>query len=81
MAGTTSGGKSAAQKNLARDPDFYRKIALKAQQSWERNGRKPRGFAAISRERHLELSTKGGYASKRPSKKTIRPSSPTTNEG
>lgn len=29
MAGTVIGGKKAAQKNLANDPDFYRKIGAK----------------------------------------------------
>lgn len=28
------------------DPDFYRKLAKLSQESWEKNGRKPRGFAA-----------------------------------
>lgn len=27
MSGSVSGGKLAAQKNLAKDPDFYRKLA------------------------------------------------------
>lgn len=46
MAGTVEGGKKAAAKNKANNPNFYRDIALKAQESWARNGRKPRGFAA-----------------------------------
>ena len=29
MAGTKAGGLKAAQKNLARDPDFYAKIGRK----------------------------------------------------
>lgn len=29
MAGTVAGGKKAALKNLANDPDFYRKIGRK----------------------------------------------------
>lgn len=29
MAGTKAGGKKAAAKNLANDPDFYRKIGAK----------------------------------------------------
>lgn len=31
-------------KLLAKDPDYYKKIALKSQEAWDRNGRKPRGF-------------------------------------
>lgn len=46
MPGTRAGGLKAAAKNKAKDPDFYKKIALKTQASWERNGRKPRGFSA-----------------------------------
>ena len=29
MAGTITGGRKAAAKNLARDPDFYRRIGSK----------------------------------------------------
>lgn len=29
MAGTVTGGKLAAQKNIANDPDFYKKIGSK----------------------------------------------------
>ena len=29
MAGTKAGGKKAAQKNLAKDPNFYAKIGAK----------------------------------------------------
>lgn len=35
MAGTKAGGKKAAQKNLAKDPNFYAKIGAKG----GRNGR------------------------------------------
>lgn len=41
MAGTKEGGKKAAAKNLASDPDFYAKIGAKG----GRNGRTG-GFAA-----------------------------------
>ena len=41
MAGTKAGGKKAAQKNLAKDPNFYAKIGAKG----GRNGRTG-GFAA-----------------------------------
>lgn len=29
MAGTEEGGKKTAEKNVARDPDFYKKIGAK----------------------------------------------------
>lgn len=42
MAGTIAGGKKAAAKNLAKDPDFYAKIGRKG----GRNGNTG-GFAAF----------------------------------
>lgn len=65
MAGTIAGGKAAAKANKAKDPDFYRKIALKAQQAWRDNGRKPRGFAAMPQEKRAEAGRKGGANSRR----------------
>lgn len=67
MGGTVSGGLKAAKKNKAKDPDFYRKIALLSQDSWERNGKKPRGFAA-NRELAKMAGRKGGTISRRKSK-------------
>ena len=46
MSGTKIGGLKAAAKNKANNPNFYQEIALKAQESWAANGRKPRGFEA-----------------------------------
>ena len=69
MSGTTEGGKIAAKRHIARDPDYYKKIALLAQQSWERNGRKPRGFATLDPVKHREVSARGGAISRRKSKK------------
>lgn len=54
----------AAAINKQNDPDFYRKIALKAQESWKKNGRKPRGFAEDP-ERASWAGRKGGYISRR----------------
>ena len=64
MSGTKNGGKLAAEKNLARDPDFYKKIALLAQEAWKRNGRKPRGFE-YDKEKAAISGAKGGRISKR----------------
>lgn len=75
MAGNKEGGKKAAQKNLENNPNFYRDIAYKAQEAWERNGKVPRGFAydvdqarisgakggAKSRKGHKFLHEKGNY--------------------
>lgn len=66
MSGTTEGGKAAAQTNKERyGKDFYAKIGAKSNESWERNGRKPRGFSAVSREQRAEWGRKGGSKSKR----------------
>lgn len=49
MAGTKAGGLKAAQTNKEKyGSEFYANIALKAQESWEKNGRKPRGFAVAT---------------------------------
>lgn len=65
MAGTKAGGKQTAITNKKRHgEDFYAKIALKAQDSWDRNGRKPRGFAA-NRELASIAGRKGGLVGKR----------------
>ena len=59
MAGTKAGGKKAAAKNLARDPDFYAKIG-------KIGGRigTTGGFAA-NRELARIAGQKGGRKSKR----------------
>lgn len=64
MAGTVKGGKLAAAKNLARDPDFYAKIGAKG-------GRKGRtgGFAA-NPELARMAGAKGGRISRRTKKVT-----------
>ena len=66
MAGTIEGGKKAAAKNLARDPDFYAKIG----KIGGRNGTTG-GFAA-NRELAKIAGQKGGRKSRRgPAKKGI----------
>lgn len=59
MAGTIAGGKKAAQKNLANDPNFYRKIGSKG----GKNGNTG-GFAA-NRELARIAGRKGGLISRR----------------
>ena len=63
MAGTVEGGKRAAAKNLARDPDFYTKIG----KIGGRNGTTG-GFAA-NRELARIAGKKGGQISRRGSAK------------
>jgi general stress protein YciG len=62
MAGTKLGGQKAALKNLARDPDFYKKIGAVG----GANGRTG-GFAAgeAGRERARVYGAVGGRLSKR----------------
>lgn len=64
MAGTKEGGKKAAAKNLARDPDFYAKIGRKGGQ----NGRTG-GFAANPELARI-AGAKGGRISRRRATKT-----------
>ena len=59
MAGTKAGGKLAAQKNLAKDPNFYAKIGAKG----GRNGRTG-GFAANQKLARI-AGAKGGRISRR----------------
>lgn len=59
MAGTVEGGKKAAAKNLARDPQFYAKIGRKG----GANGRTG-GFAANPELARI-AGAKGGRISKR----------------
>lgn len=60
MPGTKSGAIKARDKNLAKNPNFYQELGKLSQIAWEKNGRKPRGFATMSPERLKEVSTKGG---------------------
>ena len=59
MAGTKEGGKKAAAKNKAKDPDFYRRIGAKG----GRNGTTG-GFAANPELARI-AGTKGGRISRR----------------
>lgn len=65
MTGTAAGGKIAAQKNLARNPNFYKEIG-------RRGGlvKTPgSGFASMTTEEHKAASAKGGFISRRVKKK------------
>ena len=59
MAGTKIGGKKAAEKNIANDPDFYRKIGAKGGRLGRTGGfYKNRELASIA-------GKKGGTISRR----------------
>jgi general stress protein YciG len=64
MAGTKTGGIKARDKNLKKNPNFYREIGrlggLKSD--------KPKGFA-LNRELARKAGAKGGSVSRRTSKK------------
>jgi uncharacterized protein len=65
MAGTIAGGKHAAETNKKKyGENFYRDLALKAQESWRQNGRKPRGFS-LDKECASRAGTLGGRISRR----------------
>lgn len=65
MAGSKSGGKRAAQTNKERHgEDFYQRIGKLSNASWEKNGRKPRGFAA-NRELARSAGRQGGLKSRK----------------
>jgi general stress protein YciG len=66
MAGTITGGKKAAAKNLAKDPNFYAKIGRKGGQ----NGRTG-GFAANPELARI-AGAKGGKISRRSKKTTTK---------
>lgn len=71
MAGTREGGKKAAAKNLANDPDFYKRIGKKGAEAYnaqDKLERKPRGFA-FNPELARVAGAKGGQKSRRTSKK------------
>ncbi|MDN5276033.1 MAG: hypothetical protein JWN33_682 [Candidatus Saccharibacteria bacterium] len=59
MAGTKAGGKLAAQKNLARDPNFYAKIGKKGGERGHTGG-----FAANPELARI-AGAKGGRISRR----------------
>lgn len=62
MAGNKEGARKAREKNLAKDPAFYKNIGG---QSWKNPDRSHEtGFALLPKEEHLELSKKGGLKTK-----------------
>ena len=66
MAGTKAGGIKAAQKNLAKDPNFYAKIGRKGGQNGHTGG-----FAANPELARI-AGAKGGRISRRGKAKTTQ---------
>lgn len=65
MPGTKAGGKRAAQTNKERHgEDFYQRIGKLSNAGWEKNGHKPRGFAA-NPELARVAGRRGGLKSRR----------------
>jgi general stress protein YciG len=68
MAGTKAGGIAAREANLAKDPDFYRKIGVIGAENYKKRQAegiaKPRGFAA-DRELAIRAGALGGTVSRR----------------
>lgn len=62
MAGTKAGAMKSRDKNLQKDPNFYASIGSKSWSNPERS--RDTGFANIPREKHIELSSKGGKKTK-----------------
>lgn len=60
MAGTQAGGKLAAQKITANDPDFYKKIGSKGG-----SAKVPKGFATMTPEERRAAGKKGGKVSRK----------------
>lgn len=65
MAGTKAGGMKAAQKNLAKDPNFYAKIGRKGGQNGHTGG-----FAANPELARI-AGAKGGRISRRGKTKAV----------
>lgn len=56
----TERGKKVVETNKRKyGEDYYARIALESQKAWDKNGRKPRGFASMSPERRREVARKG----------------------
>ena len=61
MSGSVKGGKLTAQKNLAKDPDFYRKLGSLGGKA---PTTKPKGFAADNHIARSAGATGGTYSRK-----------------
>lgn len=68
MPGTKLGGQRATATNKAKyGESFYKKIGSKGGQKTAEDG-VVKGWAAMDREKHIKLSSKGGQISRRTKK-------------
>lgn len=77
MSGTMTGGLRAAQTNVAKyGENFYSDLGKKGAEAYKERQKlgvaKPRGFAAMDREKVRAAGVKGGTISKRPKNKTVK---------
>lgn len=73
MAGNAIGGQKARDKNLEKNPNFYREIGSKGGSA---PTKKPKGFAANPELARI-AGKKGGHISRRGSKKVVKVEEPT----
>lgn len=69
MAGTVEGGRKAREKNLAKDPNFYKRLGSMggkagAGEAYRKGGEKAAGFAANPELARVH-GAKGGRVSRR----------------
>ena len=65
MGNTPQGRRKAAQTLKKKyGEDYFRKLASKSADAWEKNGRKPKGTATMDEKKRKEISRKGGLARK-----------------
>lgn len=65
MAGTKQGALRAREKNLAKNPNFYRDIGSKGGLRTHASGARPKGFAAMTPEKRIAAGARGGAASRK----------------
>lgn len=65
MAGNTIGGIKARDKNLAKNPNFYKEIGSRGGSVTFASHGVIKGFATMSPEKLKEVSAKGGKGKKK----------------
>jgi general stress protein YciG len=78
MSGTPKGAKSFAQKKLAEDPDYFKKLAQRSRKP--RGGKHTSGSFAKGSKRNQIAGSKGGKLSRRPSGRGVSAADINTSE-
>ena len=60
MSNTTAGGKKVAETNLAKDPDYYKKLGALGGRA-----KVPKGFACMTPEKRRKAGAAAGRISRR----------------